>query len=119
MIIALWIVNIVLALAFLAAGLTKAAQPKAKLAGTMGWVDDFASPSVKLIGIAEVVGALGLVLPLFARIAPVLAPIAAVCLAVLMAGAVVVHVRRTETFVPPLVLGLVSVASAVLGFATL
>jgi len=117
MTVALWIVNIVLALAFLAAGLAKVAQPKTKLAGTMGWVEDFAAPSVKLIGTAEIVGAFGLALPLVTGIAPVLAPVAAVCLAVLMIGAVVVHIRRAEPFLPALVLGVVAVASAVLAFA--
>ena len=102
--------------AFLAAGVTKVSQPTAKLAGAMGWVEDFGTPSVKLIGTAEIVGALGLTLPLFTGIAVVLAPIAAVCLAVLMAGAIVVHSRRKESFVPSLVLGVVSVASAIVGF---
>lgn len=119
MIVALWIVNIVLALAFLAAGSTKLLQPKQKLAGAMGWVEDFATPAVKLIAAAEVVGALGLVLPLFTGILDVIAPIAAICLAILMAGAVVVHLRRNEQFVPALALGLASVASAVLGFLAL
>lgn len=119
MTVALWIVNIVLALAFLAAGITKVSQPKAKLAGAMAWVEDFSAGPVKLIGTAEIVGALGLVLPLFTGIAGILAPIAAVCLAVLMVGAVVIHVRRSEPYVPALALGVVSVVSAVLGFAVL
>ncbi|MHA7984215.1 DoxX family protein [Rathayibacter sp. CAU 1779] len=119
MTIALWIVNILLALAFLAAGGTKLLQPKAKLAPAMGWVEDFATPSVKLIAAAEVVGALGLVLPLFTGIATILAPIAAVCLAIIMVGAVVVHIRRKEPVLPALVLGIVSIASAVLGFAAI
>ncbi|NNC13486.1 DoxX family protein [Planctomonas sp. JC2975] len=117
MTIALWIVNIILAIAYLAAGGTKLLQPKAKLAPMMGWVEDFATPYVKLIAAAEVVGALGLVLPLLTSIAPILAPIAAVCLAIIMAGAVVVHLRRKEPVLPALVLGIVSIVSAGLGFA--
>lgn len=46
---------------------------------------------------------------------PVLSPIAPV----VMAGAVVVHIRRDETFLPPLILGTPSVGAAVLGFLTL
>jgi uncharacterized membrane protein YphA (DoxX/SURF4 family) len=119
MTIALWIINIVLALAFLTAGITKVSRPKVKLAGVMGWVEDFQAPSVKLIGTAEIVGALGLTLPLFTGIAVVIAPIAAVCLAVLMVGAVVVHARRKESFASSLVLGAISVVSAVIGFIVL
>jgi len=119
MTIALWIINIVLALAFLASGITKVSQPKAKLAGAMGWVEDFATPSVKLIGAAEIVGAFGLTLPLFTGVAGILAPIAALCLAVLMIGAVVVHARRKESFVPSLVLAIVSIVSAIIGFVVL
>jgi uncharacterized membrane protein YphA (DoxX/SURF4 family) len=119
MTVALWIVNIVLALAFLASGLTKVSQSKSKLQKNMPWVVDFPAGAVKLIGTAEVIGALGLVLPVITGITPVLAPIAAICLAVIMAGAILVHVRRTENFVPALVLGIVAIVSAVLGFAAL
>jgi len=92
----LWILQILLALAFLAAGVVKMTQPRAKLQTNMGWVEDFSDTNVKLIGAAEVLGALGLVLPWWTGIAPVLTPIAALCLAVAMAGAVIVHIRRKE-----------------------
>lgn len=62
--IALWIVASVLALAFLAAGLMKISQPQEKLAASgMAWTEGFNSGAVKAIGLAEVLGALGLVLP--------------------------------------------------------
>src|SRR6218665_3876240 len=82
--IALWIVAIVLGVAFLAAGLLKATQPKAKLAENMGWVEDFSDGTVKFIGWAEVLGGIGLILPAAVNIAPILVPIAATCLAVTM-----------------------------------
>lgn len=122
MTIAYWIVAGLLALAFLFAGLTKVVRPKESLAASgagMGWTDDFTPVQVKLIGTAEVLGALGLILPRALGIAPVLSPIAAVCLAVVMIGAVATHVRRKENFVPPLSLGVCAVAAAVLGFLTL
>lgn len=119
MTIALWIINIVLALAFLASGIAKVSQPKTRLAGMMGWVEDFRAPSVKLIGTAEIIGAFGLTLPLFTGIVVILAPIAAVCLVVVMIGAVVVHARRKESFAPSLVLGVISVVSAAIGFIVL
>jgi len=117
MIIALWILNAVLALAFLAAGGMKVLRPQPALAASgLTWVDDFGGGNVKLIGIIEVVGAVGLILPLLLDIAPILTPIAAVGLAIAMIGGIVVHLRRKEGFVPTAVLGVLSIASAVLGF---
>lgn len=117
MLIALWIVNGLLAVAFLGAGAMKATRTKEALAASgMGWVEGFSATSVRLIGIAEVLGAVGLILPLLLGIAPVLTPIASVCLAVTMAGAILTHVRRKESFTPALALGVLAVVSAVLGF---
>jgi uncharacterized membrane protein YphA (DoxX/SURF4 family) len=116
-IIALWIINILLALAFLLAGGMKAAVPKEALAKRgMEWVEDFSPAFIKFIGIAEILGALGLVLPILTGIAPILTPIAAVALAIAMVGALVVHARRKEPFIPTLVLAVLSLVSAVLGF---
>ena len=118
--IAYWIVAGLLALAVLAAGGMKLARPKEALAASgMGWVSDFGGGTVKLIGAAEVLGAIGLILPKLTGIAPILSPIAALALAVTMLGAIVVHVRRKESFTPSLVLGLLAVAAAILGFLTL
>jgi uncharacterized membrane protein YphA (DoxX/SURF4 family) len=93
----LWIIAGLLALAFLAAGLTKLLQPKEKLAATMGWVDDFSPGTVKLIGALEVLAAIGLILPAALDVVPVLVPLAAVGLVALMIGAAVTHARRGET----------------------
>jgi len=104
--IVLWIVTAVLALAFLAAGTMKIAQPKAKLAATgQGWVEDFSDGAVKGIGVLEVLAALGLILPALLGVATVLVPAAAVGLVLLMAGAAFTHGRRHET--PNVVINLV------------
>lgn len=117
MTIALWILNGLLALAFIAAGAMKVARPKSALvASGMAWADDFADPTVKLIGAAEVIGGLGLILPLLTGVAPILTPIAATALTVVMLGAIVVHVRRKENPAASVVLGVLSAVSAVLGF---
>jgi uncharacterized membrane protein YphA (DoxX/SURF4 family) len=92
----IWVLQILLALAFLAAGLTKLTQPRQRLATTMGWVEDFSDPGVRAIGALEILGALGLLLPAVTGLAPVLVPIAAVGLALLMLGAAVTHRRRGE-----------------------
>ena len=95
--VVLWIVTIVLALAFLAAGLMKLTRSKAQLvASGQGWVEGFGSGAVKAIGVAEVLGALGLVLPALTGTALALVPLAAIGLALLMVGALVTHLRRGE-----------------------
>ncbi len=93
---ALWIAQILLALAFGAAGIIKSTQPHEKLVANMGWAGDYSPGFVKFVGIAEVLAALGLILPAVTGIAPVLVPIAASGLVVAQTGAIVVHVRRKE-----------------------
>ena len=95
--ITLWIVAAVLALAFLGAGAMKLTQPKEKLAASgMGWTESFSSGAVKAIGAAEVLGALGLILPALTGIATFLVPLAATGLVLIMVGAIITHLRRKE-----------------------
>lgn len=107
--IALWIAASLLALAFLAAGLGKLTTPKDKLAEKgMAYVEDFSEGQIKAIGALEVLGAIGLIVPAFIGGIEWLVPAAAVGLLLTMIGAIVVHLRRKETFVPSLVLGVVA-----------
>lgn len=95
--ITLWIIAGVLAAGFLASGVMKLTRSNAQLAASgMGFAEDFSPAAVNMIGLLEVLAAVGLVLPAVLDIAPVLVPLAAVGLALLMAGAVVVHLRRDE-----------------------
>jgi hypothetical protein len=107
-----WILQGLLAAVMAMAGLMKATQGKAKLSGDpkMAWVEDFSDGAVRGIGGLEVAGAAGLILPWALDIAPVLTPVAAVGVAVLMAGAAITHLRRGETaaIVPTLVLGAIA-----------
>jgi uncharacterized membrane protein YphA (DoxX/SURF4 family) len=92
----LWLLQIALAVVFAMAGLTKLTQPRERLASTMGWVQDFSDNTVKTIGTLELLAAVGLILPAWTGIAPVLTPLAATGLVLLMIGAVVTHSRRHE-----------------------
>ena len=94
----LWIVAGVLAAFFLAAGATKLTQSRRKLLANpnMKWVEDFSAGTIKLIGTAEVLGALGLILPGALDIVPILVPLAATGLGVIMIGAIITHGRRKE-----------------------
>jgi hypothetical protein len=95
MVIALWIVRIVVALVFLIiGGMIVIARPKP---GKKDAEADTSIPtSMRLIGIAEVLGALGLILPVATGIAPVLTIAAAVGLGIVMVGAMIVHLTRKE-----------------------
>jgi uncharacterized membrane protein len=94
--VVLWILQWVLAVAFAVAGVLKSTQPKEKLAPQMPWVEDFSPATVRFIGVVEFLGALGLVLPALTGIAPILTPLAAAGIAVIMLLAAVVHARRKE-----------------------
>ena len=95
--LALWIIAIVLAVAFAGSGLMKLVVPKDKLVTAgQGWAQDFSPSNIRLIGLVEILGAVGLVLPAALHIAPILVPLAAVGLALVMIGAIVVHARRKE-----------------------
>ncbi|MCB8900826.1 MULTISPECIES: DoxX family protein [unclassified Streptomyces] len=98
--LALWIVTGLLAVAYLAGGAFKLVTPKEKIASSgpsARWVDDFSGSGVKAIGALEVLAAVGLVLPAVLDIAPVLVPLAALGLVLLMLGATVTRIRRHET----------------------
>jgi uncharacterized membrane protein len=94
----LWIIAGLLAVVYLLSGAGKLIVPKEKLATAPGggWVEDFSAGSVKAIGALEVLGAVGLVLPAATDIAPVLVPLAALGLVLIMVGAVITRLRRHE-----------------------
>ena len=95
--IVLWIVQILVALAFLMAGTMKATRPPDKLSARMTWVKAMKPQQiVRLIGILEILGAIGLVLPAVTGILPWLTPVAAIGLVLTMIGAVIFHTRNGE-----------------------
>ena len=95
--IALWIVQGLLAVAFIMAGFMKSTQPKDEIREKgMAYVDDFSQGQMRTIGILEVLGSLGLILPALTNILPILTPLAAAGLALTMVGAAITHIRRGE-----------------------
>src|SRR5258707_8371539 len=92
----LWIVQILLGAGFLLAGAMKARQPKEKFAGNMNWVTRRWATPVKFIGVMEILGGLGLILPWATGIATILTPLAAVGIALIMVLAIADHVRAKE-----------------------
>ncbi|MFF3217159.1 DoxX family protein [Streptomyces sp. NPDC002886] len=97
--IALWIVTVLLAVAYLLGGAFKVFTPKEKIAASGAsakWVEDFIPGSVKAIGAVEMLAATALILPAALNTAPVLVPLAALGLVLLMLGATLTRYRRHE-----------------------
>lgn len=93
-----WVVSIPLAVVFAATGVLKLVRSREQLVlSGLGWAEDFSAGTVKLVGGLEILAAVGLVVPPLLGIAPVLAPLAALGLALVMIGAAVTHARRGET----------------------
>jgi len=112
--IALWVLQSVLAFAFLAAGSLKITKSKADLVQMphMKWANDVSAGQIKLIGLCEILGAVGLILPRALGIAPILTPIAAAALVLVMLGAVLTHVRLKESPAAAVILGILSAVVA-------
>lgn len=93
--IALWIVQVALAAMFVLAGMMKAFQYE-RARATLPWVKDVPRGLVTFIGVCELLGGLGLVLPGLTSILPWLTPLAATGLALIMLLAMIFHIRRGE-----------------------
>lgn len=105
--IALWIIQALLAALFLFAGGTKLVLPIEEMTKQMpmpGWF-------LRFIGVAEVFGALGLVLPWLLQIRPGLTPLAAAGLMIIMIGATVITILTGDTAMAmfPLLVGILCV----------
>ena len=96
--IALWIVQILLALLFIGAGAQKLMQSREEMAkgGFTGYATDYSAQFLRMLGILEVLGGIGVVLPHLTGILPWLTPAAAVGLAIIMLGATNVRLKRGE-----------------------
>ena len=108
--IALWLVSGLLCVAFLASGGPKLVGGKARIAKNpqMAWSEDFSDAAVRGIGLAEVLGGLGLILPPVFQLWMPLTGYAALGLAGVMGGAIVTHIRRKEPYLPALVIAALS-----------
>lgn len=90
-----WIAQVVLALLFLLFGVTHLMR-RETMRERVPWMWAVPREALAVIGLLEILAAIGLVLPAMTRIQPFLTPLAALCLAVLMVFAIVFHVRRGE-----------------------
>ena len=118
-----WILSGLLAAMFLLVGAPKLIQSYDKVIADprQGWAKNFSPAQVKAVGAIEVLGALGVTLPWLTGIAPVLTPVAAAGLALVMVGATVVNTRLGLKEALPITIGLfvLAVATAVVRFVQL
>lgn len=95
----LWVLTWVLAVAYLAGGLAMIFMPKEKfrsISPGQHYADEFSPGFIKGIGVIKVIAVAGLILPGVTGIAPVLVPLAALGLVLLMTGATTVRIVRKE-----------------------
>lgn len=92
-----WVAASLLAVLYLFAGGVKVVRSKDQLRPLMEWVDSMPLSLVRAIGVLEVLGALGLILPPLTGIATGLAFAAAIGLVVIQAGAIALHLSRGDT----------------------
>jgi uncharacterized membrane protein YphA (DoxX/SURF4 family) len=95
---AITVIQVLLGLLFIVGGLLKLTIPYAKYTKlpTVGWSNDFKPAHIRLIGVLEVSGGAGLIVPLFLYSLAMLTPLAAVGIALYMSGAMATHLRRSE-----------------------
>ncbi|HZT06367.1 MAG TPA: DoxX family protein [Chloroflexota bacterium] len=99
----LWIIQIILAIVYLFTGTVKLITPIPELQQQLAFPGSF----IRFLGVAEVLGAVGLILPGLVRILPWLTPLAAAGLLIIMVGATVVTAATMGLFLAiiPLVFG--------------
>jgi uncharacterized membrane protein YphA (DoxX/SURF4 family) len=95
--LALWGAQILLAIGFGMAGYMKTMTPLPELGQMMSWVNHSSPAMVRFIGVVELLGAAGMILPAATRILPWLTPLAALGFAVIQVLAIGVHANLGET----------------------
>lgn len=100
--ITLWVLQVLLALLFANAGFMKAFNPIAEIAPMITWAPSLPEWLVRFIGVSELFGALGLILPAVLKIRPQLTTLAAAGIAAVMLLANLFHISRGEFFILPM-----------------
>ncbi len=118
MTVAYWIVAALLALLYLYSGGLKVLRSKDQLRPMMGWVDAVPLRLIRTIGVLEVLGALGLILPPLTGIAPALALAAAIGLVLIQVGGISLHLSRGEAKVIWLNIVLLALAGVAIWLST-
>lgn len=94
----LWILQALVSVTFMYSGINKSIFSIRKLVYEKGQtgVENLSLPFVRFIGISEILGAVGLILPWWLNILPVLTPVSAILFAFIMVPAAIIHYKRKE-----------------------
>jgi uncharacterized membrane protein YphA (DoxX/SURF4 family) len=98
----LWIAQLILAAMFCAAGFMKLTTPIPELSIMMAWTGQLPEAFVRAMGVVDLAGGLGVLLPSLTRIKPRLTVIAALCCVILQICATIFHLSRGEAMLTPL-----------------
>ena len=112
--IGLWVAQSLVFFVFVAAGLVKFLTPIPQLAAMMPWTGEHSEVFVRIIGLIDLAGGIGILLPALTRIMPNLTVLAALGCSVLQVFAIAFHVSRGEAPMTPLNLVLLALALFVL-----
>lgn len=112
--VGLWIAQALVAAVFCAAGFVKLTTPIPELSAMMPWTGQYPVTFVRAIGLIDLAGGLGILLPSLTRILPRLTVLAALCCVVLQVFAIVFHLSRGEAMAVPLNLVLLPLCAFVL-----
>ena len=88
--------QIILAGLFILAGFAKLLKSREDLLQKVSWTEDYNQQTIKFIGTLELLGGIGVILPLIIDSYLWIVPIACMGLAMVMAGAITVHISREE-----------------------
>lgn len=99
LVIGLWIAQVFIALMFIMPGFMKLLQPIASLSAMLPWTGQVAPAMVRGLGILDLLGGLGIILPSLLRIQPKLAVWTAYGDILLMISAIIFHLSRGEASV--------------------
>lgn len=118
MLVAYWIIAGIMAFLYAYSGGMKAVQSREQLRPMMGWVENAPMGLVRTLGVLEVLGAIGLILPPLTGIATWLAFAAAIGVLLVQIGAIVLHLSRGEAKVIGFNVGLLLAGTALVWLST-
>ena len=112
--IGLWVAQVVVAIVFCMSGFMKLTTPIGELSAMMPWTGQVSAAFVRFIGLVDLAGGIGILLPALTRIQPRLTVLAALCCVVLQILAFAYHASRGETQVLPMNVLLLTLCAFVL-----
>jgi hypothetical protein len=106
----LWVAQLILLAAFGAAAWLKITSPIPQLAAMWPWTGVLPEPQVRLIGLIDLLGGIGVVLPTLTGVRPRVTVVAALGCATLQVCAMIFHISRGELAATPVNVVLLALA---------